>query len=280
VRVDLHTHSTASDGTDSPAELVRAAAESGLDVVALTDHDTVAGWDEAAAEAERVVIELVRGAELSCEADGISLHVLAYLFDPAEAALHEEMERTRDDRVPRAQEIVRRLAEAGHPVTWETVLAQVPEGATVGRPHIADALVTAGVVPSRNTAFEHLLHDDSPFYVHHYAADPVAAVKLIRAAGGVAVFAHPYAIKRGKVVSEQVIRAMADAGLAGLEVDHRDQDRSDRERLRVIAEELDLLTTGSSDYHGTGRENRLGEHLTDPDVYAEIVSRASQAGTG
>jgi predicted metal-dependent phosphoesterase TrpH len=276
VRVDLHTHSTASDGTDRPGELVRAAAECGLDVVAITDHDTVAGWDEAAIEAERVAIELVPGAEISCAADGISLHLLAYFFDRAHVALREEMERTRDDRLPRAQEIVRRLAAAGHPVTWETVLAQVPAGATLGRPHIADALVAAGVVPNRNAAFEHLLHNDSPFYVRHYAADPVVAVKLIRAAGGVAVFAHPFAIKRGKVVSEQVIHAMADAGLAGLEVDHRDQDRSDRERLRAIAAELDLLVTGSSDYHGTGRENRLGEHLTDPDVYAEIVARSAR----
>jgi len=275
VRVDLHTHSTASDGTDTPAELVAAAAESGLDVVALTDHDTVGGWAEAAAEAERAGVTLVPGAEISCATEGISLHLLAYLFDPTDAALREEMTRTKDDRVPRAQEIVRRLAEAGHPVSWETVLAQVPAGATLGRPHIADALVAAGVVPNRNIAFEHLLHNDSPFYVRHYASDPVAAVRLIRAAGGVAVFAHPYAIKRGKVVSEQVIHAMAVAGLAGLEVDHRDQDRADRERLRAIAKAQGLLVTGSSDYHGAGRENRLGEHLTDPEVYAEIVSRAT-----
>ncbi len=273
MRVDLHTHSTASDGTDSPAGLVQAASECGLDVVALTDHDTVAGWDEAAAEVGLAGMTLVPGAEISCQAEGISLHVLAYLFDPAEADLRSEMARTRDDRVPRAQAMVRLLAEAGHPITWEDVLAQVEPGATVGRPHIADALVAAGIAPNRNSAFDHLLHNDSPFYVKHYAADPVDMVRLVHAAGGVAVFAHPGAYTRGRVVSEDVIHAMADAGLDGLEVDHRDHDRATRDWLRVLAKERDLLVTGSSDYHGIGRENRLGEHLTAPEVYAEIVTR-------
>lgn len=275
MRVDLHTHSTASDGTDSPAELVRAAADAGLDVVALTDHDTIAGWDEATAEAPQAGVTLVPGVEMSCAVDGISLHLLAYLFDPNDVALREELDRTRDDRIPRAQAMVKLLAEAGHPITWETVLAQISEGATVGRPHLADALVAAGVVPNRNAAFDHLLHNASPFYVKHYATDPVRAVELVRAAGGVAVFAHPAAETRGRIVGEHVIHALADAGLAGLEVDHRDQDRKARERLRAIAKDRDLLVTGSSDYHGAGRENRLGEHLTHPEVYAEFLARAS-----
>jgi predicted metal-dependent phosphoesterase TrpH len=274
VRVDLHTHSTASDGTDSPAGLIQAAADCGLDVVALTDHDTVAGWDEAAGQAGSAGVTLVLGAELSCQSEGISLHLLAYLFDPADPDLRAEIGHTRDDRLPRAQAMVHLLAEAGHPITWEDVLAQVERGATVGRPHIADALVAAGVTPNRNAAFDHLLHNDSPFYVRHYAADPLEAIRLVHAAGGVAVFAHPGAHKRGRVVSEEVIHAMADAGLDGIEVDHRDHDRATRDRLRVLARERDLLTTGSSDYHGAGRENRLGEHLTDPAVYAEIVARA------
>jgi len=273
VRVDLHAHSTASDGTDRPSELIQAAADCGLDVVALTDHDTVAGWDQAAAQARLAGMTLVPGAEISCQAEGISLHLLAYLFDPTHAGLSAEMARTRDDRVPRAQAMVRLLAEAGHPITWEDVLAQVEPGATVGRPHIADALVAAGVAPNRSSAFEHLLHNNSPFYVTHYAADPAEAIRLVREAGGVCVFAHPGAYRRGRVVPEDVIHSMADAGLDGLEVDHRDHDRATRDRLRTLAEERGLLVTGSSDYHGMGRENRLGEHLTDPGVYAEIVRR-------
>jgi 3',5'-nucleoside bisphosphate phosphatase len=278
VRVDLHTHSTASDGTDSPAELVWAAAESGLDVVALTDHDTVSGWVPAADAAAGAGVALVPGVEISCQAEGISLHLLGYLFDPADPQLSAELRRTRDDRVPRAKAMVRLLAEAGHPITWEGVLAQVGPGATVGRPHIADALVAAGVVPDRTQAFEHLLHSSSPFYVTHYAADPIEAIRLIHAAGGVAVFAHPGAHLRGQVVSDDVIHRMADAGLDGLEIDHRDHDRATRHRLRSLARERDLLATGSSDFHGAGRENRLGEHLTDPDVYAEIVRRAATRG--
>lgn len=274
MRIDLHTHSTASDGTDSPSQLIQAAADWGLDVVALTDHDTVAGWAEAAAQAGESAIEFVPGAEVSCQAGGISLHLLAYLFDADNEPLRAELARTRDDRIPRAQAMVRLLAEAGHPIAWEDVLAQAGEAATVGRPHIADALVAAGVVPNRTLAFERLLHSRSPYYLKHYAADPIAAIRLVHAAGGVAVFAHPGAHKRGQVVSDEVIHAMADAGLDGLEVDHRDHDRSTRDRLRWLARERGLLATGSSDYHGAGRENRLGEHVTDPEVYAEIVRRS------
>jgi 3',5'-nucleoside bisphosphate phosphatase len=273
LRVDLHTHSKASDGTDSPRELIQAAADCGLDVVALTDHDTVAGWAEAAAQARLTEVALAPGAEISCQVEGVSLHLLAYLFDPSHAGLHAEMARTRDDRIPRAQAMVRLLAEAGYPITWQDVLAQVEPGATVGRPHIADALVASGIAANRSAAFERLLHNDSPFYVRHYAADPVEAVRLVRAAGGVCVFAHPGAYRRGRVVAEDVIHAMADAGLDGIEVDHRDHDRATRDRLRALAAERGLLVTGSSDYHGAGRENRLGEHLTDPAVYAEIVRR-------
>jgi predicted metal-dependent phosphoesterase TrpH len=275
VRVDLHTHSTASDGTDTPTELVLTASESGLDVVALTDHDTVAGWPEAAAQAAASGMAFVPGAEISCQVEGISLHLLGYLFDSTHPGLAAELRRTRDDRVPRAQAMVRLLAEAGHPITWEAVLAQAGPGATVGRPHIADALVAAGVVPNRRLAFEHLLHDSSPFYVRHYAADPLEAIRLVHAAGGVAVFAHPGAHQRGRTVSDDVIHAMADGGLDGLEVEHRDHDRATRERLRALARRRGLLVTGSSDYHGAGRENRLGEHVTDPEVYAEIVRRAA-----
>ena len=276
MRIDLHTHSSASDGTERPADLVRAAAAAGLDVVALTDHDTTRGWSEAE-EALPSGLRLVRGAEISCAYDGISLHLLAYLFDPSHAELAAEMSMALDDRVPRAKAIVAKLAAAGYPVTWELVLDQLQDGATVGRPHIADTLVAAGVVADRNAAFTTLLHDDGPFFVGHYYVDALRAVQLVRAAGGVPVFAHPAAATRGTTVGDDAIRAMAAAGLAGLEVDHRDNAPADRERLRALAGELGLVVTGASDYHGTGKDNRLGEHTTDPAVLEALLGQVTSA---
>ena len=276
MRIDLHTHSSASDGTERPADLVRAAAAAGLDVVALTDHDTTRGWSEAE-EALPSGLRLVRGAEISCAYDGISLHLLAYLFDPSHAELAAEMSMALDDRVPRAKAIVAKLAAAGYPVTWELVLDQLQDGATVGRPHIADTLVAAGVVADRNEAFTTLLHDDGPFFVGHYYVDALRAVQLVRAAGGVPVFAHPAAATRGTTVGDDAIRAMAAAGLAGLEVDHRDNAPADRERLRALAGELGLLVTGASDYHGAGKDNRLGEHTTDPAVFEALLGQVTSA---
>jgi hypothetical protein len=274
VRIDLHTHSTASDGTESPAELVRAAAAAGLDVVALTDHDTVRGWDEAVA-ALPGGLRLVLGTEISSVHAGVSLHLLGYGIDPAYAPLADEMAMALDDRVPRARAIVARLADAGHPITWDLLMANVPEGATVGRPHIADTLVAAGVVRDRTEAFDTLLHDGSEFFVGHYYVDAVTAVRLVREAGGVPVFAHPAAEKRGVTVGEDTIHAMAAAGLAGLEVDHRDNAPEARERLRGLAGELGLLVTGSSDYHGTGKPNRLGENTTDPEVLEALLDQVA-----
>jgi predicted metal-dependent phosphoesterase TrpH len=276
MRVDLHAHSSASDGTESPAELMRSAAAAGIDVVALTDHDTISGWDEAARSLPDG-LRLVRGAEISCVYDGISLHLLAYLFDPSHEDLLEEMAMALDDRVPRAKAIVAKLAAADYPITWDLVLDQIPEGATVGRPHIADTLVAAGVVPDRTAAFDTLLHDGSQFFVGHYYVDAVRAVRLVREAGGVPVFAHPAAVKRGRTVGDDGIRAMAAAGLAGLEVDHRDNPPESREHLRSLAVELGLLVTGASDYHGSGKPNRLGENTTDPEVLEALVAQAEGA---
>ncbi|HEU4675899.1 MAG TPA: PHP domain-containing protein [Motilibacteraceae bacterium] len=273
MRIDLHTHSTASDGTDAPSELVREAREAGLDVVALTDHDTFGGWAEAV-DALPAGLTLVRGAELSCRLGHISLHLLALLPDPDDAELAQEMALSRDDRVPRAREMVRRLAEDGWPVSWESVLAQTAgEGTSIGRPHIADALVAGGAVPDRSAAFADILHSRSRYYVPHHATDPVRAVRLVRAAGGVPVFAHPHARRRGPVVDDGTIAAMAEAGLAALEVDHRDQDDADRAHLRGLAGDLGLLTTGSSDFHGEGKPNRLGENGTDREVYEALLAQ-------
>jgi predicted metal-dependent phosphoesterase TrpH len=296
VRIDLHTHSTASDGTDTPAGLVRGAAAAGLDVVALTDHDTVAGHAEAARalrgpDLAGSGLTLVTGAELSCRIQGISMHMLAYLFDPAEPELHRERELVRDDRVPRARGMVAKLRELGVPVTWEQVarIAGIPAdagdapgaaapGVSVGRPHVAAAMVEAGVVDSVSDAFTaEWLANDGRAYVAKHELDPFDAVRLVKAAGGVTVFAHPGAHKRGETVPEAVIAELAAAGLDGLEVDHTDHDEETRARLRALAADLGLLATGSSDYHGSRKPVRLGACTTDPEVYREIARRATGA---
>ncbi|GGR05599.1 phosphatase [Streptomyces cinereoruber] len=276
VRIDLHTHSTASDGTDSPAELVRNAAAAGLDVVALTDHDTTRGHAEAIAALPEG-LTLVTGAELSCRIDGIGLHMLAYLFDPEEPALLAERELVRDDRVPRARAMVGKLQELGVPVTWEQV-ARIAGDGSVGRPHVAEALVELGVVPDVSGAFTpDWLADGGRAYVGKHELDPVEAIRLVKAAGGVTVFAHPLAVKRGQVLPEASIARLAEAGLDGIEVDHMDHDEATRARLRGLAKELGLLTTGSSDYHGSRKTCRLGEYTTDPEIYGEITRRAAGA---
>ncbi|MFK4143959.1 PHP domain-containing protein [Streptomyces sp. NPDC004065] len=283
MRIDLHTHSTASDGTDSPAELVRHAAAAGLDVVALTDHDTTRGHAEAVAALPEG-LTLVTGAELSCRIDGVSMHMLAYLFDPEEPALLAERELVRDDRVPRAKSMIAKLNELGVPVTWEQV-ARIAGDGSVGRPHIASALVELGVVPTVDDAFTpQWLADRGRAWVPKHETDPFEAIRLVKGAGGVCVFAHPAAVKRGRTVPESAIADMAAAGLDGIEADHMDHDPDTRARLRGLAGELGLLVTGSSDYHGSRKTVALGAFTTDPEVYGEITRRATGAfpvpGTG
>lgn len=272
--IDLHTHSVVSDGTDAPAELMAAASAAGLDVVALTDHDTTGGWAEAAAAVPSTGVALVRGAEISCRADGMSVHLLSYLHDPEHPGLLAEAERTRGARLDRARAIVD-LVAADMDLTWEDVVAQTVPGTTVGRPHIADALVARGHVADRSAAFATLLGAGSPYYVPHYAPDAVRAVALVREAGGVPVLAHPGAVERGRIVADGVVAQMVDAGLAGIEVDHRDHDAGQRARLTALAAAHGLLVTGSSDYHGTGKPNRLGEGMTSPEVLAAIEEQGS-----
>ncbi|MEV5530641.1 PHP domain-containing protein [Streptomyces prunicolor] len=276
MRIDLHCHSTASDGTDTPAELVRNAAAAGLDVVALTDHDTSRGYAEAI-DALPSGLTLVTGAEMSCRIDGVSMHMLAYLFDPEESELLAERELVRDDRVPRARAMVGRLQELGVPVTWAQVARIAGEG-SVGRPHVATALVELGVVPTVNDAFTgEWLADGGRAHVAKHETDPFEAIRLVKGAGGVTVFAHPGASKRGHTVPEAAIAEMAAAGLDGIEVEHMDHDAETRVRLRGLAKELGLLVTGSSDYHGSRKSVQLGEYTTDPEVYGEITRRATGA---
>ncbi|MFK5634663.1 MULTISPECIES: PHP domain-containing protein [unclassified Ornithinimicrobium] len=275
--VDLHTHSVCSDGTETPAEVVRAASTAGVDVVALTDHDVVTGWAEADAAGREHSVLVVPGIEVSCSWQGISVHLLAYLPDPEDRPLAAALAASRGSRDSRLRVMVERLASDGFPVDVDEVLAAAGHGVPLGRPHVADALVRAGVFAHRDEAFADLLAPSSPYYVAHAAPDPVRATELVVAAGGVAVIAHPFASSRGRVVPDRVVVEMVDAGMAGLEVDHRDHGPAEREHAAQLVRRLGLLRTGSSDYHGTGKLNRLGEHTTAPDVLDQILARGTGA---
>lgn len=274
MRIDLHTHSARSDGTDSPAELMAAAVAAGLHAIALTDHDTTAGWAEIAEHRPRG-LTVVPGVELSCAspvagATAIGVHLLAYCFDPEDPAFRAERIRLRDSRRERAEEMVRRMRAAGLPIEWERVLA-LAAGGPVGRPHLALALVEAGMAASVSEAFRLHLHHGSPSYVRKADVHVADGVRLIRAAGGVPVLAHPLARRRGRVVGDDVLADLTAVGLLGLEVDHPDHTDEDRRHLRGIAPELGLFVTGSSDYHGTNKQTPIGLFVTDPDVLDTIV---------
>jgi len=270
MRADLHVHSTASDGTDPPAEVMRRAARAGLDVVALTDHDTVAGHAEARAAAGPVA--LLPGMELSCRLDGRSLHMLAYLFDADQPELAAELARIRDDRVLRARAMVDKLAGLGVDVSWGQVAA-IAGQAVVGRPHIARAMADSGAIASPREAFTRdWIADGGRAYVGRYALDPVRAIDLVRAAGGVTVLAHPRAGRDTWVTNEQITR-LAAVGLAGLEVFHPDQSEAERARLIALAHDLALVTTGGSDDHGSLTDYRLGGETTSGEAYQDLLSR-------
>jgi 3',5'-nucleoside bisphosphate phosphatase len=278
VRIDLHTHSTASDGTDTPAELVAAAAAAGLDVIALTDHDTTAGW-AAAVDALPGGMRLIRGAEFSCTApDGrgghVSVHLLGYLFDPTSAELIAEQARLRDERRVRLHAMAQRMAADGFAVDPDALLDDLPQHASAGRPHLARALVSAGVVGSVEEAFHRYLVTGGRYYTGRADTDVSAAVRMVRAAGGVPVLAHALARRRGPVVGPRVIAELAAEGLAGVEVDHPDHTGDDRAVLRDLAAALDLLITGSSDYHGGNKTAYLGQEATEPKALERIEEMA------
>lgn len=273
--IDLHTHTTCSDGTDSPRELVNKAIVQGLEVLGITDHDSTSGWEEAA-QTLRGSLKLALGAEISCLThDGISVHMLGLLFDPLHAEMQQVLEETRDGRLPRMRKMIEKMRSEGMDISIDDVVSAMPDGATMGRPHLADALVAKKIVKSRDEAFVELLHNDSRFYVSHAAPTPAEAIALIRKAGGVAVIAHPFASHRGQILMAEDFSNLVAAGLNGIEVDHRDQNPDERAMLRVIARELDLVVTGSSDYHGTGKLNSLAENHTSREQWEKLESQAN-----
>lgn len=271
MRIDLHTHSNASDGTDAPARVMRRAAEAGLGMVALTDHDTLAGHAQARA-ALPPGLTLIPGMELSSRIPGGSLHLLCYGVDPANQPLAAECEKIRTDRVRRAEAMVGQLREMGVDVTWDRVVA-LAAGGVVGRPHVARAMIETGVVGSVDEAFRDWIGPGKPAYVRRYALDPVVAIGLVRAAGGVVVLAHPGAVSRGWIVPDEVVAGLAEAGLAGLEVNHPDHDDAKRKRLSTLAADLDLVPTGGSDDHGGLTGYRIGCEVTDPEAFERLMAR-------
>ena len=284
MRIDLHTHSTESDGTDTPAELVAQAAAAGLDAVALTDHDTTAGWAEAARAVRGRTgpgrVRLVPGAELSCSCpDGrgrtITVHLLAYLFDPESAALVDEQKRLRAERRTRLHAMAAKMAADGFRVDPDEILAGLPADSPGGRPHLARALMRAGTVDSVDEAFAKYLGSNGSYYLPRTDTPVVRAIEMIREAGGATVLAHPFATARGPTVTAEVVADLTGRGLRGIEVDHPDHDKPTRDRLRGLAAELDLVPTGSSDYHGTNKTIEIGQETTDPHSLERIAERCT-----
>ena len=276
MRIDLHTHSTVSDGTLSPTGVIEAAVAARLDVVALTDHDTLHGWPEAAQAAGRLMVEFVPGVEISCRWYGvqpaISLHLLAYYVDPTDAALVAELARVRQAREQRAERMVELMRADGLDVTWAEVLGYAA-GGTVGRPHLAQALIRRGLVATVGEAFAPDMLGQR-WRVPKEDTDVFTALDLVRGAGGVAVFAHPRATKRGRVVPDSLIEELAERGLFGVEADHEDHSPQERAEVRALADRLGLVCTGSSDFHGTNKPTPIGANLTDPAVFAAIKDAA------
>lgn len=271
---DLHLHSNHSDGTQPPAEVVRQAHLHGIRTVALTDHDRTTGWAEAGAAAAGLGMTFLPGMELSAKHEWRSVHVLGYLFDPDDDALRAETERIRGDRIGRAERIVRNIGR-DYELHWDDVVAQTTADATVGRPHIADALVARGIVHDRAEAFRGILHPREGYYEPHYAPDPLTAVRLITDAGGVAVIAHPVTAGRDRMMPLRYIEELIAAGLAGFEIEHRENTAAGKRMLRELARTHDLIVTGSSDYHGAGKPNVPGENTTSDDMVARIIDRAT-----
>jgi predicted metal-dependent phosphoesterase TrpH len=273
VRIDLHTHSSASDGTDTPGDLVREAAAAGLDVVALTDHDAMSGWDEAQRAADEAGITLVPGLEISTRFRHRGVHLLGYLPDPTHPPLVQELDRILEGRTARTPAIVAALRGHGIDISEEDVRRESGGSVAAGRPHVADALVRRGVVADRTEAFATLLSPGQPGYVNRYASALEDMIPLVAAAGGVTVVAHPWGRGSRSVLDAEALAGLKDLGLAGIEVDHQDHAPAARAELRALARDLDLVVTGSSDHHGLGKvDHDLGVNTTDPEQYERLMS--------
>jgi len=271
--IDLHTHSVRSDGTNTVTENVALARERGLAGIAITDHDTTAGLDEASAAAAGTDLQIVPGIEFSAEHDGASLHVLAYWIDPADPELVAELQRLTDTRFRRGELMVEKLRALGYDISFERVRAIAGDD-LVARPHIAQAMVEAGIVPTEKDAFDRFISDGGPAYVPKHALAPMDALALIRGAGGVCVLAHPAMWKGNGAVPDELIEEMAAGGMGGLEVDHPDHDPDQRAHYRALAGRLDLVPTGASDCHGARYGYRLGAETTPVELVDELRSRA------
>lgn len=278
---DLHTHSTCSDGTNTPAENVALARERALEGIAVTDHDTTEGLEEAfaAAAADGPAIEVVPGIEFSAEYDGASLHVLSYWIDPTDQGLRDELRRLHDTRFRRGEMMVEKLQELGYEISFERVRELAGDG-PIARPHVAAAMVDAGIVPTEKEAFDRFISDDGVAYVPKHALHPMDALRLITGAGGACVLAHPGMWKGAGSVPDGLIEEMAAGGMAGLEVDHPDHDEEQRARYRRLAGSLDLVPTGASDCHGSRYDYRLGTETTDAVRVAELRRRAARSPDG
>lgn len=285
MRIDLHSHSSVSDGTDTPAEVIGYALAAGLDILALTDHDTVGGIEEAA-EHLPPGFTLVPGMELSCAHEGSSVHLLSYLFDPDEPVLQGELRRIRSDRASRAEEMVTKLQEHGVEVTWERVLEiagagrdEYADANTIGRPHLARAIVDAGAAKDVQDAFDRWIGSGGLTYASRYALDPVRAVELVRAAGGVCSLAHPGRAEGSwnASVPLELVERMVDAGLGGIEADHPSHNGKQARYWRGVAGDLGVVVTGSSDDHGSMTGRRLGCRTTAPEAFERFIAPATGA---
>lgn len=276
LRIDPHVHSRLSDGTDSPRELLLRARTAGLDVIGAVDHDTLDHWSEFRAAHQELLAEaenppaVILGAEISASLDGVPVHLLAYLPDPKRGNLRRQLANAKSDRVERLQKMVEKIA-VDYPITWQDVLDEVA-GLMPGRPHLGDALVHKGYFTDRSEAFKQVLGTHSPYYVRRPPVDAITTIQVIIADGGVPVLAHPFITSRGKAMTSATVRALAMAGLAGIETAHREMEAAARDTATVLAAELGLFVTGSSDYHGTGKPNQLGENLTSETSLRRIIA--------
>lgn len=273
---DLHTHTIHSDGTTTVQENVRLAVAAGLTGLGVTDHDTTAPYDEAFAAADGTGLVIVPGVEFSAELDGSSVHVLGYWVDPDDRALQAEMDRLRNERERRAEQIVEKFHGLDVPVSLERVRELAGE-APIGRPHIARAVLETGVVETMQEVFDIYLADDGPAYVPKYAVSPTRAVELLVAAGGVAVLAHPGLFgarnQEEPGLPDKAIEAMVAAGMAGIEADHPDHSDDNRQHYRDLARAHGLVVTAGSDFHGGARDKQLGEVTTSDEAFAQLEQR-------